>query len=587
MLNCLSDFMANRTFQVRLSTILSRTFTQENGVAQGCILSMTLFIIKMNSVNKIIPSSVMHSIYVNDLQVACRASNLPTCERQLQITINNLTQLADKNGFRFSTDKTVIVLFSQKRGLHCNPVLTLDGTTLPVKDNHKSLGVTFDTELNFLAHCNTTKIKTNKALNTLKVLSHKHWGSDRTCLLRIYRSLVRSILDYGSVVYGAARQPYIKRLDPFHSLGLRLASGAYRTSPVQSLYVDCNEPSLQQRRALLTLSYVLRIRSSPQHICYSIVTPCKSRIHYTNKPNMIRPLILRHEEYCQTYDVPPEVLQVAERPPRLPPRYNFSQLCDWTLTHLKKKDIPQEHIIQEFRAIQEIYKNYTEFYTDGSKTQEYVGVGITTKNWQNSIRISNFSSVFTAEVLAIWTAVKKITSDKQMNAIVYTDSLSALSALNLNCASEPLLRDILNMLAYNEYGRTLRFCWVPSHVGIPGNEAADRCAFMAPHKGITQTTLPYRDSIRVIHKVLASKWQLEWDSCINNKLHTIKPLLSEWKSCSHKQRFYEVIVCRLRIGHTHLTHNFLFQNENPPTCEKCHEPLTVMQIIMTCPHIET
>ena len=37
-------------------------------------------------------------------------------------------------------------------------------------------------------------------------------------------------------------------LDPIHNQGLRLASGAFRTSPVATLYVEADEPSLYSRR---------------------------------------------------------------------------------------------------------------------------------------------------------------------------------------------------------------------------------------------------------------------------------------------------------------------------------------------------
>lgn len=59
MLNCLKDFLSDRSFHVRLGTTLSKKFIQENGVPQGCILSTTLFTVKMNSITKIIPKSIM------------------------------------------------------------------------------------------------------------------------------------------------------------------------------------------------------------------------------------------------------------------------------------------------------------------------------------------------------------------------------------------------------------------------------------------------------------------------------------------------------------------------------------------------
>ena len=38
----------------------------------------------------------------------------------------------------------------------------------------------------------------------------------------LYRSLIRSKLDYGCIVYGSARKSYLQMLDPIHNQGLRL-----------------------------------------------------------------------------------------------------------------------------------------------------------------------------------------------------------------------------------------------------------------------------------------------------------------------------------------------------------------------------
>ena len=91
---------------------------------------------------------------------------------------------------------------------------------------------------------NISKSKCLKAFNLLKVLSRSSWGADQTTLLKLYRSLVRSKLDYGCIMYGSAQKSYLQMLDPKHNQGLRLALGAFRTSPVASLYVEADEPSL-------------------------------------------------------------------------------------------------------------------------------------------------------------------------------------------------------------------------------------------------------------------------------------------------------------------------------------------------------
>ena len=44
----------------------------------------------------------------------------------------------------------------------------------------------------------------------------------------------------------SARPSYLKMLNTVHHQGLRLALGAFRTSPVESLYVEAGELPLEQ-----------------------------------------------------------------------------------------------------------------------------------------------------------------------------------------------------------------------------------------------------------------------------------------------------------------------------------------------------
>ena len=134
------------------------------------------------------------------------------------------------------------------------------------------------------------KIECVKALNLLIVLSNTDWGSDRQTLLLLYRSLVRSKLDFGCIVYGESYQSYVKMLDPIHNKGLRLCLGAFRTSPVDSLYVEANEPPLHNRRIKLALQYSNQLMSNESNPAY----PCVFSPSYTElfdrKPRSINPL---------------------------------------------------------------------------------------------------------------------------------------------------------------------------------------------------------------------------------------------------------------------------------------------------------
>lgn len=165
MFNCIANFLKDRTFQVRLGTTLSASFVQENVVPQGRVLSVTLFLLKINSLSQVIPPNVMHSLYVNDVQISYVSCNLSICERQLQMTINRMTKWADQNGFKFSTEKTFVVCFSQRRGLFPDPSLHLAGAVLPVRAEHRFLGVTFDKKLTFGSHIKSLRLRCQKKLN--------------------------------------------------------------------------------------------------------------------------------------------------------------------------------------------------------------------------------------------------------------------------------------------------------------------------------------------------------------------------------------------------------------------------------------
>ena len=145
-----------------------------------------------------------------------------TIERRLQQCLNNLQKWSDTNGFKFSSLKTQVVHFCRKRKLHLDPVLNLNGAILPVVDECRFLGLIFDRKLNFRSHISRLKTKCISSINLLKVLSNTDWGSDKAVMLRLYRSLVRSKLDHGSVVYGSTYSSYLKMLDPVHNQGLRL-----------------------------------------------------------------------------------------------------------------------------------------------------------------------------------------------------------------------------------------------------------------------------------------------------------------------------------------------------------------------------
>ena len=98
----------------------------------------------------------------------------------------------------------------QKRGLYLDPQVFLDKRPILVVEETKFWGVIFDRKLSFIPHLKYVKKKALKALNIFKVIGNSKRGADRKVMPRLYRSLIRSKLDYGCIVYGSSCKSYLQ-----------------------------------------------------------------------------------------------------------------------------------------------------------------------------------------------------------------------------------------------------------------------------------------------------------------------------------------------------------------------------------------
>ena len=83
-----------------------------------------------------------------------------------------------------------------------------------------------------------------------------------------------------------------------------------------------------------------------------------------------------------------------------------------------------------------------------------------------------------------------------------------------------------------------------------------------------------------------NKWQSVWDTAVHNKLHSIEPILSEWRPPYRMDRKEEVVLTRLRIGHSYATHSYLLKGEGQPMCIPCDTPFTIKHVLLYCVDFE-
>jgi hypothetical protein len=187
-----------------------------------------------------------------------------------------------------------------------------------VVEKYKFLGLIVDKKLNFIPHIKYLKDRCMKAMNLLKVVAHKDWGADCSTLLKLYRTLVRSKLDYGCIVYGSARSSYRQSLDRTQNAAFHICLGAFRTSPIPSLHVEAGELPLDLRRRKLTLQYIIKLKSNPANPAHNYVFQPSFNPLFEAKPFIIPSIGVRAKQHLSDLEISLDrVAQIAISPARV------------------------------------------------------------------------------------------------------------------------------------------------------------------------------------------------------------------------------------------------------------------------------
>ena len=154
--------------------------------------------------------------------------------------------------------------------------------------------------------------------------------------------------------------------------------------------------------------------------------------------------------------------------------------------------------------------------------------------------------------------------------------------MNHTSSNNPQIQKLLEKYHELLTNKEIVLCWIPSHIGIQGNETVDQQAKSSLSLEPTSFKIPFSNFKPAINKYILEEWQTSWNNSIGNILLDIKPTIGEYQSVVRNIRKEEVILARLCLGHTRNTHSYLLQGEEQQQCVGCDAPFTVRHFLLEC-----
>lgn len=574
-LSFVREYLQDRYFRVRCGNVLSARFAQQNGVPQGGVLSPLLFCLAFNRVLQEIHQPIQALLFADDLLLFVRGKHVTDLTKLMQAALSSVGTWCSNHGFRISPSKSTAILFAKRSlSLYQQIALTVNGQRIEVVENVRYLGITFDSRLSWLPHIRYVRSVCVRALNLLRMVTNTAWGGDRTSMLRLFRAVVRSRIEYGSCAYGSADPARLKALEVTINSGLRTAIGAFRSSPIPSLCCEAGELPSNYRRLQMEVKYFLKVLATTSHpLRPTFLLSLQERPPVATLPSRVYDAI---QHIRQSLD---HLYPIAPTP--IPP-WSFPHInLQLSLTLFPKHTTSPKVYQQNFLELIQRYRNSEIYYTDGSKGDNSAGAAVVHDAHQTIFALPPTSSSYTAEVTAILQSLLLLRQPTPQ-VIICTDSLSTLSSLQNIYTSDHLVQRIFLTLSALSPHTNIVFVWVPGHCGIVGNDQADLAARQANTMGLLLRGESLPDLVSVMRSSIWNSWQRDWIGLENNKLRNIKPQVGSWISSCRGSRREEVVLARLRIGHSRLTHGHLMARAPPPLCPSCQVPISVLHILTEC-----
>ena len=225
MLSLFGSYLAQRRQRVVVEGVASEWCSVVSGVPEGSVLGPSLFLAFINHIPELLRSNCL--LYADDLKVFRTVTDVRDSEL-LQNDLNRLHSWSRTWGITLNPTKC----FHLRLSLKTKPFparFAIGGTQLSLVTSMRDLGVIVDSKLNFSEHIDSVVKRGNRALGLLiRSLQGVRGRYCRGGVIAAYCANVRSILEYGSVIWAGAACSHLERLERMQHKFLAFLAGTRR-----------------------------------------------------------------------------------------------------------------------------------------------------------------------------------------------------------------------------------------------------------------------------------------------------------------------------------------------------------------------
>ena len=474
---------------------------------------------------------------------------------------------------------------------------------LKVVKTKKVLGITLDNKLSFRGHIQEKTKSGFGALRSIDSFVQGHRGCSQSVYMRLYRSLVLPVFEYGAPVWVSAVTEGCKEFGKIQRSAMLKASGCLNSTSTEALEILTNTVPIDLQLKLRQAQEVIRINAKYDidPLKEEFNRWCAGDIVVGRNPTVFHLLMSRFREMKGTVE-----LDNVEKEFRYTKEYKgLSKDKATVLTEeFQNTKSRQEENVREM--LDNTDDRDVLVFTDGSALGNPgptgAGAVVYLDGYQSvpvllKKSVSPMSNNYTGELVGIQIALEFLSEIDHSDLVdrsihLFTDCQPAIiTAFDKKTPTSKIeivtkIKECCSHLYFK--GNSINVHWVPGHQEIRGNELADKQAKEAAAEVSGKDDIPIemdkKEAVSELKRQVKEKWQRKFD--LTEKAEKIQEIYTEVgkRNCyGEGDRLTFSLVNQLLSGHTQLnSHRSKIDKTVSPMCTVCNVPEDTEHFLFHC-----